>query len=75
MDDPGAAVQTGSAIFHKVDLLREHPLLGRIVPERRRASLREVIHPPYRIVYRFQKPAASIEVLRIWHGARGKPQI
>ena len=50
-DNPPAAERFGLALLDKVKLLREHPLLGRIVPERGEPSLREIIHHPYRIVY------------------------
>jgi plasmid stabilization system protein ParE len=29
---------------------------------------------PYRIIYRVVPASESIEVVRIWHGARGEPQ-
>lgn len=38
-------------IFSRIDTLSDHPQLGRIVPEYGLISLREIIHPPYRIVY------------------------
>jgi toxin ParE1/3/4 len=35
-----------------VDVLDRFPLAGRIVPEHLREDLRELVRPPYRIVYR-----------------------
>jgi toxin ParE1/3/4 len=39
-------------ILERVETLVEHPDVGRIVPEFGRPFLRELIHPPFRIVYR-----------------------
>lgn len=48
--------------------LRKHPRLGRIVPERAAAGYREVILPPYRLVYLIAR--REIQVLRFWHSRR-----
>jgi toxin ParE1/3/4 len=39
-------------ILAAIDNLEQFPLLGRTVPERSPDNLRELIKPPYRIVYR-----------------------
>jgi plasmid stabilization system protein ParE len=67
-----AAERFGAALIEKLKLLREQPLLGRVVPERTDGTLREIIHRPYRIVYRVNEPGQTVEALRFWHGARGE---
>ena len=74
-DNPAAAEHFGLALIAKLKLLQEQPLLGRVVPERADPNLREIIHTPYRIVYRVREPGQTIEVLRFWHGARGEPEL
>ena len=37
-------------ILAAIDNLEQFPLLGRMVPERQRDDLRELLKPPYRIV-------------------------
>jgi len=74
-DNAHAAEQFGYAIIAKAEALNEHPLLGRVVPEFKMATIREVIHRPYRIVYRVREAQKLIEILRIWHAARGTPNI
>ncbi len=74
-DNPPAAERFGHSLIEKLNLLREQPLLGRIVPERADPNLREIIHRPYRIVYRVSKKHRTVEVLRFWHGARGEPEL
>jgi len=70
-DNPAAAERFGLALLEKLKLLHEHPMLGRVVPERGEPNLREIIHPPYRVVYRVREREQIVEVLRFWHGARG----
>lgn len=74
-DNALAAERFGLALIAKLKLLRDHPKLGRILPERADPNLREIIHAPYRIVYRLHESEQVIEVLRIWHGARGEPNL
>ncbi len=74
-DNPSAAESVGLALINSTALLSEHPLLGRQVPEERTTAIREIIRPPYRIIYEVNKRRRTIEILRIWHGARGTPKI
>lgn len=55
-------------ILDMVQNLPTHPDRGRIVPEFNQASLRELIHPPFRIVYK--RKARGISVVRIWRSER-----
>jgi addiction module RelE/StbE family toxin len=48
--------------------LESNPLSGRVVPEVRDESLREVIHGNYRIVYRLRH--GVVEIATVFHGAR-----
>jgi len=60
-DSPYYARLTVERIFQSVDILEEFPLAGRNVPERRSsADLRELVRPPYRIVYRLAGDAIFI---------------
>ena len=74
-DNQTAAEHFGLALIGKLKLLQDHPRLGRVVPERGDPNLREIIHHPYRIVYRIHEQDSVIEVLRFWHGARGEPDV
>ncbi len=74
-DNPGAAEKMGLAIIESTRLLAEHPLLGRMVPEERSPIIREIIRSPYRIVYEINRRRQTVDVLRVWHGARGDPVI
>jgi len=74
-DNPTAAELLGCRLMHKVDLLEEFPLLGRVVPEENDETIRELISRPYRIIYQVVSETNTIAIVRIWHGARGEPEI
>jgi toxin ParE1/3/4 len=74
-DNPKIASSFGFEILGKTEQLKKFPLFGRVVPEFKSENIREIIHRPYRIIYRVQERAKVIEILRIWHGARGIPRL
>jgi toxin ParE1/3/4 len=55
-------------IVSQVERLAEFPESGRIVPEFGIAHLREIIHPPFRIVYRLDK--MRVRIIRVWRSER-----
>lgn len=57
--------------FTAVERLDAYPLSGRMVPELSAATVREVIEPPYRIVYRVR--ADALEIIAVVHSARRFP--
>ncbi|MCP4702349.1 MAG: type II toxin-antitoxin system RelE/ParE family toxin [Gammaproteobacteria bacterium] len=65
---PHVAERLLKEIFAKLEHLAEHPDMGRMVPEFGTKTLRELIYPPYRIVY--QRDPAHVKVIRIWRGER-----
>jgi toxin ParE1/3/4 len=74
-DSPSRAEQFGYRIISKVELLKEHPHLGRVVPEFNQAHLRETVVGPYRVIYRCNQLTELIEIVRVWHAARDTPEI
>jgi toxin ParE1/3/4 len=55
-------------VIAAVERLEDFPESGRVVPEFGVAQLREVIHPPFRIVYRLDKD--RVRVVRVWRSER-----
>ena len=55
-------------IFERVEVLALHPDIGRVVPEFGKSFLRELVHPPFRMVYR--RDAMRVRVVRICRSAR-----
>ena len=74
-DNPDRAMSFGFQLISEIDPLQEFPQSGRIVPEYRNDNLREIILRPYRIVYRINHSSKLCEIARIWHSARGIPQL
>ncbi len=73
--DTQAAALFGQGIFDAVDRLVEFPQSGRMVPEFKDPTIREIIRKPCRIVYRVKNDQGLIEIARVWHAARGIPEI
>ena len=69
------AKKVAQNIVEKTDVLNDLPRIGRIVPELGNELIREIILTPYRIVYELDDSTEEIAVIRIWHGARGEPEI
>jgi toxin ParE1/3/4 len=73
-DNPSAAEALARTIFERTRMLADFPHAGRRVPEEHDAKVREIIVEPYRIIYEVNE-AGTVDILRIWHSARGKPEI
>ena len=65
---PETGERTLKRILDSIGLLAELPEMGRVVPEFGRGSLRELIRPPFRIVYRREPEGVSI--VRVWRRER-----
>jgi len=72
---PEASIRFVKSVFRSVEHLIDFPEAGRIVPEFGDPCIREVVRKPCRIVYRIKSKKGIIEVVRVWHAARGIPQI
>lgn len=55
-------------IIELVEGLSIYPDRGRMVPEFEQPFLRELIHPPFRIVYR--RGTENVEIVRVWRSER-----
>jgi plasmid stabilization system protein ParE len=65
---PDAGKRLTAEIVAKIERLAAHLLSGRVVPEFNAEHLREIIYPPFRIVYRRDKN--KVRVVRIWRSER-----
>jgi plasmid stabilization system protein ParE len=57
-----------NAILDNLQRLRDHPDSGRKVPEFDQDHIREIIHPPFRVVYLHN--TSSINLVRVWRSER-----
>ena len=65
---PEAGEKLTAEIIARVERLSAHPLSGRVVPEFHVEHLREIIYPPFRIVYRHDRN--KVRIVRIWRSER-----
>lgn len=57
-----------NAILKNVQRLRDHPDSGRKVPEFDQEHIREILHPPFRVVY--LRNVSSVSLVRVWRSER-----
>lgn len=65
---PDVGARLVEDVFQRVQALADHPDMGRVVPEFDQPFLRELIHPPFRIVYR--RDPQRVRVVRVWRSER-----
>ncbi len=65
---PDVGITFISAIFTQIETLSDNPKIGRSVPEFTDDSIREIIHPPFRVVYLLEKKV--IHIIRVWRSER-----
>ena len=65
---PEVGARLVAEVFQRVQSLTDHPDMGRVVPEFDQPFLRELIHPPFRIVYR--RDPQRVRIVRVWRSER-----
>ena len=71
-DSPDYASVVISRLITATDRLVQFPESGRAVPEFEDPFVREVVHPPYRVVYRLMG-IDQIHVLTVHHSSKSFP--
>jgi plasmid stabilization system protein ParE len=56
------------SIISHVQTLKQHPDIGRLVPEFDNPKIRELIHSPFRVVYFREKTV--VHIVRVWRSER-----
>jgi plasmid stabilization system protein ParE len=69
-DRPDAARRLGYALIEKTKALAAFPRSGGVVREFADDKIRQLVLPPYRIIYRIDDAARVVGVARFWHGAQ-----
>lgn len=65
---PDVGIALVQRILETLELTLQHPELGRIVPEFNQPELREILQPPFRLVY--WRQVEQIHVVRVWRSER-----
>lgn len=75
LDAPYAAAELADRIIQRIETASKLPFSNRAVPEKAEEPVREAILKPYRLIYQVDSNRNVIHILRIWHAARGIPEI
>lgn len=65
---PHVGEELVAKVIKDIELLKRQPDLGRIVPEFELEYIKELIRPPFRIVYR--RDRQEVQVIRVWRSER-----
>ncbi|SRR5260221_3564131 len=74
-ENPAAAREVALGIRERMHLLKTFPLAGHPASDFKGRALREIVYSHYRVIYEVDSDGDHINIVRIWHGARGKPWI
>ena len=70
-DSQERAIKFINYLIDQAETLKDHPMIGRIVPEIGNENIRELIAKKYRIIYRVSD--IRIEILTVFEGHRLLP--
>lgn len=74
-DRPAAAEAYCLDLIARGEIAGDFPRAGRKLPELDDENVREFIHSPYRIIYELFPSQPRPVILRVWHAARGIPDL
>jgi toxin ParE1/3/4 len=57
-------------LMDRLEVLKVNPEIGRVVPEKADAAIREIFYGSYRVVYRLAEAREIVDVVMIRHAAR-----
>ena len=63
VDRPNASMAWFDGLVERVELLRDAPGQGRVVPEWHEETVREIQYPPYRVIYEVFEDRVEIVTL------------
>jgi plasmid stabilization system protein ParE len=72
-DNSRAAFDVGENILRHAKVLESFPLIGPLFRNTALPQIRRIVCGEYLIVYRCKPAARELEILTIWHAARGHP--
>jgi toxin ParE1/3/4 len=74
-DNSVAAQRMGEELIKQAEAMTLFPQSGRMVPEKKDPLIRETIVGSYRVIYRVDEVNRVVALARIWHSARGTPEL
>ena len=74
-DNLSAALAVGAQLIETVEQAGAFPRMGRFFRKPGQFEHRELVSGKYRLIYRYDESRSLLFILRLWHGARGEPEI
>ena len=74
-DNPVTAQRMGEELIKQAEAMALFPQSGRMVPEKNDRLIRESIVGSCRIIYQVDEVDKVVALARIWHSARGTPEL
>lgn len=74
-NNPTAAVRVAGDTIQRAEMLSITPLMGKRFPKVPDMQIREIVAGKYRIFYRVYEDEQRLEIMTIWHSARGDPNL
>ena len=74
-DNSVAAQRMGEELIRQAEAMALFPQSGRMVPEKNDPLIRESIVGSCRIIYQVDEVDKVVALARIWHSARGTPEL
>lgn len=65
----------GEELIKQAEAMALFPQSGRMVPEKKDPLIRETVVGSYRVIYRVDEVNKVVALARIWHNARGTPEL
>lgn len=72
-DRPDAANREVLAIIERTEILPQFPETGSVFRRAPEAVYRELVVGNYRVFYVVKREIDRIDIVTVWHGARGEP--
>lgn len=72
-DNSAAVLIWGEDLFRHVEVLTTFPLIGPGLSGDGAPAVRRIVYGEYLVFYRVRPEPKSVEIISVWHGARGLP--
>ncbi|HVA49815.1 MAG TPA: type II toxin-antitoxin system RelE/ParE family toxin [Pirellulales bacterium] len=73
--NPSAAESVGDEIIRHVEVLAKFPFIGPVYSRGGGGRVREILCGSYRVFYEITEQQRVVEILSVWHAARGSPPL
>jgi toxin ParE1/3/4 len=72
-DRPSAVEDWGNDLFRHIEVLASFPAIGPVVSGLTLPATRRIVYGNYLVFYRVHPEPKRVELVSVWHAARGQP--